>query len=1067
MKKTAKTSLKIIAEIALGFLLLICIGLGLLAWRLSQGPIILDNAVPYIVDYFNDNNQEQIQMDSLVLKWDGFENPLGLTAKNVVVSNTRGPFLFSPEIDLNIGIAALAIGKIDIKTVWVRQIILSITKHKNGQFSITGQQLEDDKINDTDVSQSPVSLNDLIYDLPDLDYFWIDEARIVYRDQSLDTTKIFDPVTLYVETKKHKNERSLSGFLSFPFGHELDSNVVMMNFETSRDPLLLNVFGSFERTPLYNFLQFAPPLPEGLDINMIVDANVSLQLDNSWTLHAMDAQLSSPSGTINYPLNKNTDSLSYTDLSLILKHDPKDDIMDIQKLSLSINDEVGLSLTGQLQSITQPSDLTGNIKLNISDLPQSYFNQYWPDDFTDNGAYTWLTKKIKNGTFPAVNFGVEFDRTKTIRNDSKPLPAWLLGVNGRFEYSDLIIDYNSPMAEATNASGTGTYEDVALKLNIKEANVGGMNTKNAELYFDDLITSGAGVGKLTFPVNAKAQDVFNYIGAKPISAFDNIEFKPLNTKGNVDAVVDITIPLLKDLPIEDVKVVVTGKITDAEIPNAVRGLTLSGGPYQIEATTEDIKVTGSGQIAGQPITLDWHEYYSSKSNANYISKINASLTANETIRKTFLKDYSQHFSGATKVKLDYLTKKNGRDTDIGLDLDLSDTQIIYNQIGLNKVIGEKTRATLNVNLENGDLAAIRKLNIEGDALSMLSGDLEFETNNGNTVIKKGALNNLAYNKNNVSVLAAVEGNLLKTNITGSYLDITPLLKGEKDKIETAQKDIATLTRPVEIGIIVNEMQTAEASTIKQPKIYARLNRASQIEQFELDAFLGTNQTDGQLYIRYTPNNDDGLSLRVESDNAGELFRSFDLYPYLQGGNLQIAGKPVKGGRFGDVQGKARIDDFEVMNAPVLLRLVNALSFQSFMQAGALRFSRLESDFEWQLGETGDTYKIANGRTSGASVALTFDGYVDTANDNMRIAGTAAPLSELNKMIGNIPIVGQILTGGGALLAATYTISGDPEDPSVSVNPLSVLAPGIVRKMLFENNPTLDTGEEPLKERKTN
>jgi hypothetical protein len=70
------------------------------------------------------------------------------------------------------------------------------------------------------------------------------------------------------------------------------------------------------------------------------------------------------------------------------------------------------------------------------------------------------------------------------------------------------------------------------------------------------------------------------------------------------------------------------------------------------------------------------------------------------------------------------------------------------------------------------------------------------------------------------------------------------------------------------------------------------------------------------------------------------------------------------------------------------------------------------------------------------------------------------------VIGNIPIIGQILTGGDALLAATYTISGDPDDPSVGVNPLSVLAPGIIRKMLFENTPVSEDRQEatPPRER---
>jgi len=152
-----------------------------------------------------------------------------------------------------------------------------------------------------------------------------------------------------------------------------------------------------------------------------------------------------------------------------------------------------------------------------------------------------------------------------------------------------------------------------------------------------------------------------------------------------------------------------------------------------------------------------------------------------------------------------------------------------------------------------------------------------------------------------------------------------------------------------------------------------------------------------------------------------------------------------------------------------VRLLNALSFKE--PSNSLNFTRLESNFEWRLGNNGDIYRIENGTTTGASIGLTFDGIVDTGKGTMDIKGTAAPLSQLNNFISNIPIIGDILTGGGgALLAATYSIRGNTDDPSVSVNPLSVLTPGIVRKLLFEGGtikapePTAGVGNDEDKRR---
>ena len=119
----------------------------------------------------------------------------------------------------------------------------------------------------------------------------------------------------------------------------------------------------------------------------------------------------------------------------------------------------------------------------------------------------------------------------------------------------------------------------------------------------------------------------------------------------------------------------------------------------------------------------------------------------------------------------------------------------------------------------------------------------------------------------------------------------------------------------------------------------------------------------------------------------------------------------------------------------------------------LGFHVWSRDFEWRQGNNGDIYKVIDGRTAGASIGLTFDGRIDTAENILDINGTAAPISGLNSAIGKIPVIGDILTGGGALVAATYSIKGDTSDPQVNVNPLSVLAPGIIRKLLFESTPS--------------
>ena len=72
----------------------------------------------------------------------------------------------------------------------------------------------------------------------------------------------------------------------------------------------------------------------------------------------------------------------------------------------------------------------------------------------------------------------------------------------------------------------------------------------------------------------------------------------------------------------------------------------------------------------------------------------------------------------------------------------------------------------------------------------------------------------------------------------------------------------------------------------------------------------------------------------------------------------------------------------------------------------------------------------------------------SAPDRLHINGTVAPAYTINRILGRIPIIGQILSGSGsdAALAATFSVSGPIAQPQVSVNPLAALVPGMIRDL---------------------
>jgi hypothetical protein len=181
---------------------------------------------------------------------------------------------------------------------------------------------------------------------------------------------------------------------------------------------------------------------------------------------------------------------------------------------------------------------------------------------------------------------------------------------------------------------------------------------------------------------------------------------------------------------------------------------------------------------------------------------------------------------------------------------------------------------------------------------------------------------------------------------------------------------------------------------------------------------------------------------------------------VQGGRLLIDAQPKAGAGPRDLTGTIILTDFALRNVPVLAKLLNAMSLSGIIDLlnnKGINFKKARARFDWtdrgqpQQVQNMRLITISEGQTSGASLGLTFEGGIDLWRKVYDLNGTIVPVTDLNNLLEKIPLLGDVLTAGGeGMFAATYKISGPQSDPDVSVNPLSVLAPGILRKIFFED-----------------
>jgi len=166
-----------------------------------------------------------------------------------------------------------------------------------------------------------------------------------------------------------------------------------------------------------------------------------------------------------------------------------------------------------------------------------------------------------------------------------------------------------------------------------------------------------------------------------------------------------------------------------------------------------------------------------------------------------------------------------------------------------------------------------------------------------------------------------------------------------------------------------------------------------------------------------------------------------------GGKLGIDGTVSNANGHQVLRAHVEGSDYRLVRAPALARLLSLASFDglfSAMSGSGIPFSTLRGDLTYTQGRIALDPIIGYG----GALGITARGWLNPGEGKIDIDGTLAPAYMLNGIVGHLPVVGWVLTGGEGqgLFAASFRLTGSDYDPAVSVNPLAALTPGVLRKL---------------------
>lgn len=1054
-KSSVKKRFVIVLFEVIAICFFLCVmALSFFIWRLTDGPIDIAFAKSAIQEALYDpDTGARVDFDHAVLHWPDLQGPLllGLTGGRIY-NGDDNLIVAIDSAALSLNKAKLLLGRISPEGLIIKKPSILLKRSVNNEFSI-GLTSDVEAANDSSVSSFGAALSlDKVMDiigrpnakadgrLSTLKLVQVEDARVLIDDMVLSRSwrvpRVDFSLMREVDGVRSRFDVDLPRLLQTP--NDIVSNVEGDVF-AGWDSQQLNIESVLSDFDLRFLSDKIPELAMLDQYDVRLDAKMSATLGDDFSLRRAEVVLFSEAGNLNIP-EFSSDLLPYQNFGVKAHYDADNKRAEIESLKVTakgVTFDVDAVLTHVADGFSAGFDIKGRAR--IPALEHAQIAPLWPQALDEDNAKIWIVDKISDASFQDVyaDFTVA-----GVADDAGELSIDLNRLEAGFDFKNLTANYRAPLEPVKKGVGKGVfdYKSETIRIDVSSAKILDLDIPKGTLTFKDIMQKGKGKADIKFKVQGPLKSALVCIKKEPIEISLDTDIDQV--RGAVDLDINMQFPTKNNLLVEDMKFDVSGSLKNITLPRMLKDLSLTGGPYALSVKGNNFKLSGKGKLADRDITLEYNEFLDSEGQ-NYSSKVDVSIRADDDLRKRLGIDLSDFLVGPALLKVNY-TKKNDGSAIADVTADLSSARFFVDSFDYEKAVGQAGDLSLKAHLKNDVLTKITALKVSAPSLSIEPSSLAFRNVKGESELSAGKISRFKVGES----VGRIEFEILDTDLMtlaldGAFLDLRPFLNDDGDVNE--QDDAP----PMQISVSADTMRTSDVSTVENAKIYADIDGEGRFNQVEFDAIAGG----GDVYMRFKPDANGKRSFRLEADDAGATLKAFDLYDNVIGGKLIIYGEPVRWSTDRNLVGKAEMSDFKVVKAPGLARVIGAMSLPgaSEMLAGdGLSFTKLQADFDWVFRPDGSLLVVKDGRTSGNSMGLTFAGTFDNAANKIDIGGTIIPLSGINNMLKDIPLVGNILGGASGLFAATYKIKGDGKDPSVSVNPLSVLAPGIFRSILFES-----------------
>ncbi|WOI54112.1 AsmA-like C-terminal region-containing protein [Parvularcula sp. LCG005] len=604
------------------------------------------------------------------------------------------------------------------------------------------------------------------------------------------------------------------------------------------------------------------------------------------------------------------------------------------------------------------------------------------------------------------------------------------------EYLDLTFDarnatviYVPGMTPIKRLKAKGHLRGNSFALDVSSGRVKDINVVGGKVRMDRFVPKG---DEASFSVRLAGplRSMLALLDEPPLGYMTAAELDPALFEGDAAFNLTVTRPMLSEVPEEDYGFSGTGSFSNVSIESIGPGIPVSNGQGTVTLTDQALVIKGSGESEGTPATFEVSRQLGGAQSLRLVVDAALDATAADAIGLPL-----RRFVRGTAPS--HLVATGGADGFDRLEVrsDLSATTIATDDDNIVKARGEPGDAFFAMTFgEEGD-----PLNLETIRLSMARANVE-----GNArLTEDGGLISLELPRlfiegaADLSLRLGREAGLLSISVDGEYADLSPLV----DAMMNRDGDSAPLPGAIAFDGNLAQVDLNGGVRVRDVSFTGRHDGLG----MRSGKAVGTFATGGTLSIDVSANPYGiGKDIRVVTDQFGKLLNGLFGISTLSGGDAMLTATAIDNG---PLAGTIRATDIRMQDAPTIARLLSVGSFDGLanvLNGEGLEFDELQGDVQIEAG----VLRLVDARMTGSALGLSANGEVDMARGQFGLRGAVAPAYAVNSLFGNVPGLGELFVSreGEGVFAMAYRIDGPVATPTITVNSLSALTPGIFRRV---------------------